>query len=223
MIDRKILSLVYGLILLVMVLWPTSILAIVAQTSSSAVASPKPVVTSFTKTQTRADAEIDRRVALLESRLIKLNSINRLTSAQQLNFQAQVQGLKLSLTQIKAQFDSSTDQSAILLPTQRLSDSYQPFKQLLGRMQILTASERLIMAADGLAQLATQLQVTLTQTALPGPELVRLKTRLTAIQAQLKTSQTQAESITMAVLAQPGSDISTSQTVLIGNAFYTAI
>ena len=98
--------------------------------------------------RTRADGEIDRRVAALTSLLGRLNGMKHLSDDKKSNLTSQVNSAIANLQALKTKIDGDTDPATLLADKKSIVDSYRIFALFMPQIRIMAYADSLIDVAQ---------------------------------------------------------------------------
>lgn len=159
-----------------------------------------------TKTQriqnliTRADTEINRRLISLNSIILKINALKKLTSDQKTSFLADIQNNITELTALKTKIDADTDVTTLQADVKSIISDYRIFALYVPKIHILAATEISIQTATNLNALITKLQSKIDTYEKAGKDTTTLQTEITDMRTKINIATAQAQSTANAVI-----------------------
>lgn len=172
--------------------------------------------------KSRADQEIDRRVASLNKLISKVNEVKKVSDSQKNTFIAQIQSEISSLNALKSKIDADTDVSILRTDSKSIFGSYRIYLLFIPRTNILVAADRMSQIADDMSQLVQKLQVRIQQAQSQGKDVSAMQASLTDMQAKLADAKTQyqnAENLVTSLVPDQGNKTNlTSNNTAIQNA-----
>jgi hypothetical protein len=141
----------------------------------------------------KADEEIDRRVAAINTIIARINAMQKLSEGQKAGLVAQANQLLADLGTQKNKIDADTDPEVLKTDRKAINNSYRVYMLFMPRMNILAAADRIIEIADQALGLGPQIQTKITQLANSGKDVSGLNTALTDLQSKLADAKTQAQ------------------------------
>ncbi len=145
----------------------------------------------ITSLKTRADKEIDRRVAALNNLITKINSNKRLSDADKSTFVSQIQSQITTLTTLRSKIDADTDLDTLRADVKSIVDSYRIFALFIPKIHILSSADSMSQAADKLTAIAAKLQTKIQSAQAAGNDVTALQSALSDMQAKVADAKTQ--------------------------------
>lgn len=145
--------------------------------------------------QTRALAEIDRRVMLLQMLIEKIPSFKFISDAEKALFSEKIQAEITRLSSLKVNISSQTDTQMLRSDIKTILDSHNTFAFLLPTIRIIAAANALTTAGNELFNYAAKLEKRIEEAQAAGNETSRLTTQLAAMRFQITSAQTLATTI----------------------------
>lgn len=163
------------------------------------------------KIKTRAEAEIDKRLASLNSALAKISTAKKLPESDKANFSAQIQAATSKLNALRAKIDADTDLAILRTDAKSIFNDFRVYAVFLPQIHLLAAADTMEVTADNLTTLAGKLQVRLQAAQSKGKDVSQLQTLLTDTQAKIADAKTQYSAVINEVIfltptSYPGSN-----------------
>lgn len=137
------------------------------------------------KLQTKALAEIDRRLAMLNEVLSKLNNLDTISVESKGALVAEVTQAITDLTTLRTQVGSATDLTALRTSVKSISDGYKNFGMLHPRLQLIIAADKQLARIEALMDIVTKLQAQAAGMGGNSADASRVTKSLDAAQTQL--------------------------------------
>lgn len=153
-----------------------------------------------TDAATRMDAikanaarEIDRRIALLNKDISRINAMQKLSDAQKASLVATAQTNISNLTTLKAKIAADTDIETLKTDVKSITKSYRIFALVHPQGRIIAAADRIIATSDNLTTVQGKLQVRVTAAQTAGKDVTTMNASLTEMQAKIADAKAQAQ------------------------------
>lgn len=206
---------IYILILIVFVTFPATIMA-QSPTDSTAAENNTVYTTQLTKPnigrgldkmasnaaenktnnlQTRAAAEIARRIKALQELLVRLTNLKRLSQTTKTALSTQIQTQINELTALQEKIQQETDLATLKTYVQSIVTQHRIFVVFMPQVRLLGAADALLNVADRFTIFAGKLNTRIDQAKTAGNDTTALETQLSEMNAKIQDAQTQANSI----------------------------
>ncbi len=143
--------------------------------------------------KSRADAEIDRRVAGLQKQSAQINAMVKVSATQKTDLTTAINAQVTALQTLKAKIDGDTDQTTLKTDTKSITDSYRIYMLVMPETQITAAADRLLTIVDSLTTLSTKLQAKITEAQTAGKDVTSAQATLADFNAKAADAQAQAQ------------------------------
>ncbi len=153
------------------------------------------------KLKAKASAEIDRRLTALAKLQRLIVEVKKLTEADRVSLQTQVQAETTSLSDLRMKVGSETEITAVRSDIQKLVKDYRIFALFVPKIHIFVAADRLNTVDDSLVQIAVKLQTRLSEAKAAGKATTALETALSDMQAKIADAKVQTAVAFTAVTA----------------------
>lgn len=134
---------------------PTATRPVVATKSATATTA---VNDRLTKLQTKALSEIDRRIAVYNGLLPRLNELTMMPTTDKNTLISEVTQAISDLTALKAQVSSATDIISLKAVVKTLSDGYKTFGFMYPRMHLILTADKQLARIGSLMELVAKIQ-----------------------------------------------------------------
>ena len=145
------------------------------------------------KAKTKADAEIDRRIAALNSLLARVNAMTKVTRELKQNLGTNTQTQITALTALKAKIDADTDGDTLKTDIQSIASSYRIYMLVIPQGRISAAADREATIINALTGIGLKLQARLQAAQAAGADVTALGAILTEYGKQIADAQTHAQ------------------------------
>lgn len=145
----------------------------------------------ITRLKTRADREIDRRIAALNNLITKINSNNRISASDKSTYISQIQSQISTLSTLKSKIDADTDLDTLKTDVKSIVDSYRIFALFIPKIHILSSADSMSQAADKLTAIAAKLQTKIQAAQAAGGDVTALQSALSDLQTKVTDAKTQ--------------------------------
>lgn len=145
--------------------------------------------------QTRAQAEIQRRITSLTELSSKISSIKRLSATQKTSLTTQIQSEITSLNTLQAKIKADTDPAVLKADVQSIVTSYRVYALFMPQIRLLTASSVLMETADKMSSLSANLQTRITAAQAAGANVSSMQASLTDMNAKIADANIQGNAI----------------------------
>lgn len=144
--------------------------------------------------KSRADREIDRRIAALTTLSARIQSIKKVTDTQKANLKASIDGQITVLKDLKTEIDASTDLTALKSKVESITKSYRTFALVIPQGTVIAAADRALAIADNMTTLGTKLQMRISEAKTSGKDTAALEKFIADYNAKIADAKTQAQS-----------------------------
>lgn len=168
------------------------------QTSTSQTALGNNQVAKIANIKSRADTEIDKRLASLNAAATRINAAKKLTTADKSNFSAQIQTDISNLTTLKTKIDADTDLATLRTDAKTIFADFRVYAVFLPQIHLLSAVDTMGVTADNLTAIATKLQTRIQTDQGKGKDVSQLQAWLADMQSKIAD----AKSLYIAVEAE---------------------
>jgi hypothetical protein len=142
--------------------------------------------------QTRADQEIDRRIAGLNKLLARIQEMKKVSATAKNSFDLTVQAQINLLDNLKIKIGADADVVTLRADVQSITKAYRIYALILPQIEIVAASDRLASTSDLLSALAAKLQTRITTAQTGGKDVGALQTLLTDMNAKIADAKVQS-------------------------------
>lgn len=170
---------------------------VLAQTASPAVSNRGQQVQTqrISNLKMRADKEIDRRVASLNSLISHINNIKKLTDNQKSTLLSDVQSEITNLTTLRSKTDTDSDLVTLKVDVKSIIDSYRVYALYIPMINLITVADRMSDTADKFNAIATKIQTRIQAAKTAGKDVTALQASLTDMQSKITDARNQAQQI----------------------------
>jgi hypothetical protein len=160
--------------------------------------------------KTRADSQIEMRLASLNSAMTKIGEVKRLTSDEQTTFSNEIEQDINALTALKAKIDADTDPATLKTDATAIYSDFRVYAVFLPQIHEIISTDIIEVTATNLTAIAVKLQTRITEMQTAGKSVSELQGFLTDMQAKIADAQTQAtaafnEIVSLSPSSYPGS------------------
>ncbi len=154
--------------------------------------------------KSRADKEIDRRIAALNELVTRINAMTRATAEFKTQATTNLQGQISALASLKAKIDAETDAETLKADIKSITASYRVFALIMPQARIAAAADRAINLALMEAATGAKLKVRVDAAAATGADVTALTAALADLETQINLANTSAQSaVTVSLALQP--------------------
>ena len=165
-------------------------LTVVAQSPTTPGATRSQAV-RITGLKSRADQEINRRIAMLNTVISRINSMQKITDSDKNSFTSQAQTQITNLNSLKTKIDADNDLDTLRTDVKSIVNAYRIYMLFIPRLHILAAADRMNDIADEISQITGTLQMRITQAQTSGKDVTNLQTALADLQSKLSDAKAQ--------------------------------
>ncbi|SRR5258708_2760585 len=108
--------------------------------------------------KTKADAEIERRIASINELIVKIQGLKRLTDSDKTNLVNMGQAMVSNLNSLKTKIDSDTDILTLRADQKSIFDQYRIYMLFMPQLRIYVAADHIDDTADLMTQVSIKLQ-----------------------------------------------------------------
>jgi hypothetical protein len=146
-----------------------------------------------TAAKTRADREIDARIASLVKLQTRINEMKKISASDKASLTATLAGAVTSMTNLKAKIDADTDNATLKSDIQSITKSYRIYLLVLPQGRIMAAADRSLTTADLFADIHTKLAARIATAEAAGKDVTALKASLADMDAKAADAKAQAQ------------------------------
>jgi hypothetical protein len=202
-----------------LVLGVSGVAAAVPTTGSTPVngsASTKNEAQHLQKLQSRANAEIERRLSKLDKLNSLISSTSKLSSSDKATLTAEVNSAISGLTSLKSKIDADTDLTSALIDAKSVVTEYRVYVLVVPKVHIIAAADAQQNVEAKLSAFATKLQSRITEAKNKGKDVSELQTALDSMNQQITAAQGISTSVESKVLPLQPTDYNSDHTLLSG-------
>ena len=152
-----------------------------------------------TAAKTKADAQIDARVKVLNVLLARVNQMQKVTAQEKVTLDASIQASISEMTALKAKIDADTDNTILKADIQSITKGYRIYLLVLPQGRITAAADRIITIVGLMGDLSTKLQSRITAAQAAGQDVTSLNASLTDMNAKTADANAQAQAAILEV------------------------
>jgi hypothetical protein len=175
--------------------------------------SPKEGILSearMTIIKTRADSQIEMRLASLNAALSRISNVKRLSDDQKNTFTGEIQTDIADLTALKTKIDADTDIKTLTSDAKSLFTDYRVYAVFLPQIHEIISTDIIEITATNLTAIAGKLSERIQAMQASGKSVADLQGFLTDMQAKIADAQTQGtaafnEIVSLTPSSYPGS------------------
>jgi len=185
----KLKNILFVFSIMAFLLFPSSISAkaVQAQTSSSNSNAANAKITNLIS---RADREIDRRVAAMNIILKKINGLKDLTADQKTSLTTQIQANIANLNTLKTKIDADTDITTLTTDVQSIVGNYKIFALFNPKIRLLSVAEVMNNIVDKFTALSTKLATRIADLKSQGKDVTAMQASLTDLNSKIASAKT---------------------------------
>jgi hypothetical protein len=142
--------------------------------------------------KTRADSQIEMRLASLNSAMTKIGEVKRLTSDEQTTFSNEIEQDINALTALKAKIDADTDPATLKTDATAVYSDFRVYAVFLPQIHEIISTDIIQVTATNLTAIAVKLQTRIQEMQTSGKTVTELQGFLTDMQAKISDAQAQA-------------------------------
>jgi hypothetical protein len=147
----------------------------------------------LSKTKSKGDQEIDRRITALTDLNIRVQEMQKVSATYKQSLTAAIQQLITGFTSLKAKIDADTDAATLKADILTVTQSYRVFALVIPQARIAAASDRLAIVIGMVNTLGTKLQARIQAAQVGGSDVPALTKAFSDMQAKLTDAQTQTQ------------------------------
>lgn len=178
--------------------------------------------TNTANVKTRADNEINRRIAELNKLITNIKNRKRLSDDNKTRFISQIQAQIDSLNSLKSKIDAETDETKIMEYAKTIFSYFRIYELFKPKEHILVSADIMAEAADNLSILASKLQTNLDnlkQKNIDTSNFISLLSEMQSKIAESRTDYTNAVNLILPLSPDMGDkNIQTQNKAAINNA-----
>ena len=150
--------------------------------------------------KSRANQEIDRRIASLEKLKTRIGQMKRISESQKTSLGASVTAQITALQTLKTKIAADATLEALKADTKSITDSYRIYSLIMPQIEVLAAVDRLGTLIDTMTAVGVKLQAQITQAKTAGKDVSRLETALAEYTGKIADAKVQAEAAISGVI-----------------------
>jgi hypothetical protein len=160
--------------------------------------------------KTRADSQIEMRLASLNSAMTKIGEVKRLSVDQKTTFSNEIGEDINALNTLKAKIDADTDPAILKTDATAIYSDFRVYAVFLPQIHEIISTDIIQVTATNLTTIAEKLQTRIQEMQTNGKSVADLQGFLTDMQAKIADAQTQGtaafnEIISLTPTSYPGS------------------
>ncbi len=141
----------------------------------------------------RADTEIDRRIAALDTVSERIGEMKNVSAEQKASLTANIQLQKTTLIDLKTKIDAETDVAGLRTDAKSITSSYRIFALIIPQGHIIAAADRVDTIVTNMTSIGTKLQARITAAQTAGKDVTALQTLLVDFNAKVADAKVQAD------------------------------
>lgn len=165
--------------------------------------------------QNRAEKEITRRITSLQSKLERIDSMEKLTDEQKAALKTQVQNEITTLQALLEKIKGSSDVQTLKTEVQSIVKEHRVYSMVMPKLTLLAAANRLNNTADQMGSLSAKLQIRIDEAKAAGKDVSAAETNLADMNEKIADAKKQAESAITAVSALTPTEYPENKTTLM--------
>jgi len=188
--------------------------------SATGTATPTPALsgaaqaTHLANLKTRGAAEIDRRLAALNTALTKLGASTKLGQSDKAALTAQVTAETTALTALKAKLAADTDLATARVDVQSIVTEYRVYVLMLPKARLVAATDHLVLVEGQLTDLQAKLKTKIDATTAAGKDTTAMTASLTDLSAKIAATKVISDGFVAKLLALQPTDYNADHTIL---------
>lgn len=173
----------------------TSPVVFAQQATSSSMTKGANQATRIATIKTKAEAEIDKRLASLHTAATKITAATKLSATDKATFSSQIQSNITTLTTLRAKIDADTDLPTLRTDAKSIYANFRIYAVFLPQVHMLATIDTMGVAVDNLTTLATKLQTRIQTAQQSGKDVSSVQRLLTDLQAKIADAKTQYQTV----------------------------
>ena len=105
----------------------------------------------------RADAEINQKVGNLNEMLLRIETLQKISLAEQSLLVSSIQNEISQLNALKSKIDAEFNTQSAIIDYQAINDSYRIYNVMLPQLRIISASDRIMVIASSMNMIAVKI------------------------------------------------------------------
>ena len=156
--------------------------------------------------KSRADHEIDRRLASLNLVLTRISTFKHITDSDKASLTSSVKTEISNLTTLKTKIAADADLVTLRTDVKSIVDSYRVFLLFIPKIHLLAASDRILTINDEITSLSTKLEQKIQSAKTGGKDVAILEDYLADMKAKTEDAKNLATKVqtTVSLLAPNG-------------------
>lgn len=148
---------------------------------------------AVTRSEGRADQEIDRRTTNLNDLIAKVGDIKNLSASDRTSISTALGNQVTALAQLKAKVNADTDAATLKTDVQSITSSYRIYALILPQVRIIVASDRIVTIAGEMQLLSAKLESRISAAQSAGADMTAAASAYADFNAKVADAGTQAQ------------------------------
>ena len=148
---------------------------------------------AITRSEGRADQEIDRRTTNLNDLIAKVADIKNLSASDKTSISTALGNQVTALAQLKTKVDADTDAAILKTDVQSVTSSYRIYALILPQVRIIIASDRVVTIAGEMQLLAAKFESRISAAQSAGTDMTAAAAAYADFNAKVSDAGTQAQ------------------------------
>ena len=166
--------------------------------------------------QTRANAEIERRLNKLNSLNSLISSTQKLSSSDKATLTAEVNDAISGLTTLKTKIDGDTDLTTAIIDAKSIVTEYRVYALVVPKVHVLAAADNQLTVEDKLTTLLNKFQTRTNAAKSQGKEVTAIQAAIDDMQQKIAAAKSISTSVNSKVLPLQPTDYNADHALLSG-------
>lgn len=175
------------------ILGSVQMLSVFAQTDAPKMNAQMRQEGRMTNLHTRADEEITRRINALNQLIVRIQAMQKLSSADKATLTGQIQEQITALTTLEAKIKTDTDLATLLADVKSITGWYRIFALIVPKGHLFAAADRMNTVSDTMIAVIAKIQTRIDELKTAGTDVTSLQSLLTDATAQVADAKVQAQ------------------------------
>ncbi|MDR3643279.1 MAG: hypothetical protein P4L74_06680 [Candidatus Doudnabacteria bacterium] len=146
-----------------------------------------------TAAKTRADAQIQARIAALNELQVRIGQMVKVSSDEKANLNSNIQASIGTMTNLQAKIDADTDNTTLRTDVQSITKSYRIYVLIMPQGRITAAADRVMTIVGLFGDLSAKLQTRITAAQTAGQNVTALNASLADMNSKTGDANVQAQ------------------------------
>jgi len=149
--------------------------------------------TRAARAKDKAVQEMDRRIAMLNALMLRVQAMNKVTDSLKTNLKTNIQLEIDGFTALRAKIEADTDLATLKTDIKSVTDSYRIFALVIPQARIMAAADKMATVINMMAAVGAKLQARINSAKSAGSDTTAMEAALADLGAKFSSAQTHAQ------------------------------